>query len=198
MNLLSFIRTPDPSKVRIGERQRGEDELQLLDTTVGRVVPLLPVAPARSDSELEASVDRLFDKGGSGTHVDQGDSAGGVGEQGADIQLVTKTADIVAEDVIPLQPRRHKKRKTIVANAGEPLHPPKRLRGDRETLRGLPSSAPVITNITIVTTTVDAATAVKEAPTRPYLFGVGSSSAGGTDPTPGGFLDVSGSDFLIG
>ncbi|GKG30180.1 hypothetical protein Tco_0420078, partial [Tanacetum coccineum] len=28
--------------------------------------------------------------------------------------------------------------------------------------------------------------------------GTGSSSTGGTDPTPGGFSDVSGSDFLIG
>ncbi|GJV11795.1 hypothetical protein Tco_1353336 [Tanacetum coccineum] len=286
MNLLSFIRTADPSKVRIGERQCGEDEPQLLDTTVGHVVLLLPVAPARTDSELEVSVDRLFDEGGSGTQVDQGDSAGGVGEQGADIHLVTKTADIVAEDVIPLQPRRHKKRKTIVADAGEPSHPPKRLRGDRGTLSGtsvggksmsaiqrllagavqnaevrgepvptLPfvtssvsatperegedhtdsvanlqtfgppprfvitsdfshhsganfseakvdsvvrSSDPIITTITTVTTMVDATTAVKEAPTRPSLFGVGSSLAGGTDPTPSSFSDVSGIDFLIG
>ncbi|GKG05131.1 hypothetical protein Tco_0315518, partial [Tanacetum coccineum] len=98
MNLLSFIRTADPSKVRIGERQRGKDEPQLLDTVVGRVVPFLPIAPARADSELEANVDRLFDEGGGGTH-----------------------------------PRRHKKRKTIVADDGEPSHPSKKLRGDRET-----------------------------------------------------------------
>ncbi|GJW68447.1 hypothetical protein Tco_0122871, partial [Tanacetum coccineum] len=45
MDLLSFIRTVDPTKVRVGERQRAEGELKLLDTTVGRVVPLLPVAP---------------------------------------------------------------------------------------------------------------------------------------------------------
>ncbi|GJY93239.1 hypothetical protein Tco_0509021, partial [Tanacetum coccineum] len=233
--------------------QRGEDEPQLLDTTVGRVVPLLPVSPARADSELEANVDRLFDEGSSGTQVDQGDSTGSVGEEGADIQPVTETADIVVEDVILLQPRLHKKRKTIVADAGEPSHPPKRLREDRETLSGasvggspclqfsdnllepcrtlrsgtfsppprfvissdsshhsganfteakvdsvVRSSALVITTITIVTTMVNAATAVKETPTRPSLFGAGSSSAGGTDPTPGGFLDVSGSDFLIG
>ncbi|GKD00726.1 hypothetical protein Tco_1171000 [Tanacetum coccineum] len=286
MNLLSFIRTADPSKVRIGERKRGDDEPQLLDTTVGRVVPLLPVSPARTNTELEASVDRLFDEGGSGTQLDQRDLAGGVGEQGADIQPVTETADIVAEDVILLPPRRHKKRKTIVVDAGEPSHPPKRLRRDCRTLSGasvggksmstvrrllagavqnaevrgepvptLPfvtssvsatleregedhtdsvanlqtfvpplrfvislnsshypganfteaevdsvvkSSAPVVITITTVTTTVDAATAVKEAPTRPFLFGVGLSLAGGIDPTPGGFSDVSGSDFLIG
>ncbi|GKG49324.1 hypothetical protein Tco_0515776, partial [Tanacetum coccineum] len=78
MNLLSFIRTTDPSKVRIGKRTRGEDKPQLLDTTVGRVVPLLPVAHARTDNELEASMDRLFNEGGSGTQLDQRDPTGGV------------------------------------------------------------------------------------------------------------------------
>ncbi|GJQ95044.1 hypothetical protein Tco_0006183 [Tanacetum coccineum] len=70
MDLLSFIRTADPTKVRVGERQRAEGEPKLLDTTVGRVVLLLPVAPARSLSELEASVDKLFDKGGSGGQME--------------------------------------------------------------------------------------------------------------------------------
>ncbi|GKD91085.1 hypothetical protein Tco_1366592, partial [Tanacetum coccineum] len=73
MDLLSFIRTADPSKVRIGERQRGEDEPKLLDTTVRRVVPLLPVAPDRTKGELEASVDKLFDEGGSGNQMELGD-----------------------------------------------------------------------------------------------------------------------------
>ncbi|GKD98399.1 hypothetical protein Tco_1382296, partial [Tanacetum coccineum] len=49
MDLLSFIQTADPSKVRTGERQRGEDEPKLLDTTIRRVVPLLPVAPDRTE-----------------------------------------------------------------------------------------------------------------------------------------------------
>ncbi|GJU40866.1 hypothetical protein Tco_1193823 [Tanacetum coccineum] len=62
-NLLSFIQTADPTKVRVGERQRAEDEPRLLDTTVGRVVPLLPIDPARAESELDASVDKLFDEG---------------------------------------------------------------------------------------------------------------------------------------
>nr|GEY16642.1 hypothetical protein [Tanacetum cinerariifolium] len=48
MDLLSFIRTADPTKVRIGKRQCDEDEPKLLETTVGCGVPLLPVAPARS------------------------------------------------------------------------------------------------------------------------------------------------------
>ncbi|GKB25127.1 hypothetical protein Tco_0864528, partial [Tanacetum coccineum] len=63
MDLLSFIRTANPTKVRIGERQCDEDEPRLLETTVGRVVPLLPVALACTSGELEASVEKLFDEG---------------------------------------------------------------------------------------------------------------------------------------
>nr|GFD60607.1 hypothetical protein [Tanacetum cinerariifolium] len=53
-----------------------EDEPRLLESTIGRVVSLLLVAPARASSELEASIDKLFD-----------DEASRDG-QGADIQPV--------------------------------------------------------------------------------------------------------------
>nr|GFA51082.1 hypothetical protein [Tanacetum cinerariifolium] len=66
VDLFTFIHVPDPNKVRVVERERNDDEPRLLETTVGRTVPLLPVAPDRADSELEASVDRLFDEGDSG------------------------------------------------------------------------------------------------------------------------------------
>nr|GFD07080.1 hypothetical protein [Tanacetum cinerariifolium] len=62
INLLAFIRTADPTKVRVAERQRAEDEPRLLESTIGRVVSLLPIALARASSELEASVDKLFDE----------------------------------------------------------------------------------------------------------------------------------------
>ncbi|GJV62621.1 hypothetical protein Tco_1473449 [Tanacetum coccineum] len=136
MDLLSFIRTADPTKVRIGERQRAEDEPKLLDTTVGHVVPLLPIALARAESELKASVDKLFDEGGSGNQVEQGDSASGGGGKGINIRPVTKITDTVAETVIPLQPRPPKKRKNIAADAGGPLHPPKKLKEGHETPSG--------------------------------------------------------------
>ncbi|GKB81280.1 hypothetical protein Tco_0948175, partial [Tanacetum coccineum] len=63
------------------------------------------------------------------------------------------------------------------------------------------SSAPIIA--TVVTATVDVTTTTKEAPAKeapakPSLFAAGSSSAGETDPVPGGFSDVFGSDFLVG
>ncbi|GJX89602.1 hypothetical protein Tco_0341616 [Tanacetum coccineum] len=284
MDLLSFIRTADPMKVRVGERQRADGEPRLLETTVGRVVPLLPVAPARTSSELEASVEKLFGEGDGGEQVEQGDSAGG--GQGVDIQPVIAAADTIVEDVAPLQPMRQKKRKTVAVDASGPSHPPKKLREDygdpsgpsvagkprsavqrllagavlNAEVRGEPiptlpfvtssvsatperenenpadsvtgpnlrtisapqrfvissdsshhsganiaeaevdsivrSSTPIIA--TVVTATVDAAATAKETPVRPSLFGAGSSSAGGIDPTPGGFSDVSGSDFLIG
>ncbi|GKF22086.1 hypothetical protein Tco_0074408, partial [Tanacetum coccineum] len=101
--LLSFIQTADPTKVRVGERQRAEDELKLLDTTVRRVVPLLPIALARAEIELDASVG-------------------------------SEAAKTVVQDVAPLQPRRQRKRKTVVPDAGGPSHPPKKLRKDHGTL----------------------------------------------------------------
>ncbi|GKF28705.1 hypothetical protein Tco_0095047, partial [Tanacetum coccineum] len=124
MDLLSFIQTVDPTKVRVGERQRAEDEPKLLDTTVGRVVPLLPIAPARAESELDASVDRLFDKGCSGNLAEQGDSVSGGHVVG--IPLVSEAVETVVEDVAPLQPMRQRKRKTVV--------PPNKLREDHGTL----------------------------------------------------------------
>nr|GEY88618.1 hypothetical protein [Tanacetum cinerariifolium]GEZ53314.1 hypothetical protein [Tanacetum cinerariifolium] len=134
MDLLSFIRTANPTKVRISERQRDEDGPKILETTVGRVVPLLPVAPDHSLGELEASVDKIFDEGGSGEQAEQGHSTNG--EQGVGIKLVSEGEEIVAEDADPLQPRRQKKRKTTVVNAGEPSHPVKRLRDDHGTPGG--------------------------------------------------------------
>ncbi|GJW44593.1 hypothetical protein Tco_0073392 [Tanacetum coccineum] len=137
MDLLSFIHIPDPTNVRICERHRGEDEPKLLDTTVGRTVPLLSVTPVRAESELDASIDRLFDEGGSGTQAEQGDSAGGGGdEQNIVIQPVITVVTTTVEDVIPLLPRHLKKRKTTVSDAGKSSHPPKKLREDHETLSG--------------------------------------------------------------
>nr|GEZ50780.1 transposase (putative), gypsy type [Tanacetum cinerariifolium] len=66
MDLFTFIHGPDPTKVRVVEQERDEGEPQLLKTIVGRTVPLLPIAPDRAESELEARVDRLFNEGGSG------------------------------------------------------------------------------------------------------------------------------------
>ncbi|GJS07922.1 hypothetical protein Tco_0364718 [Tanacetum coccineum] len=189
----------------------------LRDGDEGRVVPLLPVAPARASGELEASVDKLFNEGGGGEQVEQGESTGG--GQGVDIQPVITAADTIVEDVAPLQPMRQKKRKTVDVDASGPSHPPKKLKEDYVDPSGpsvagksrfiissdsshhfganiaeaevdsiVRSSTLIIA--TVVTATVDAAVTAKEKPVKPSLFGAGSSLAGETDPTPGGFLDV--------
>ncbi|GJS19871.1 hypothetical protein Tco_0448503 [Tanacetum coccineum] len=113
MDMLSFIRTADPMNVVFA---------------VWLVVPLLPVAPARTSGELEASVEKLFGEGDGGEQVEQGDSAGG--GQGVDIQPVIAAADTIVEDVAPLQPMRRKKRKIVVVDASGPSHPPNKLRED--------------------------------------------------------------------
>ncbi|GJT26132.1 hypothetical protein Tco_0906407 [Tanacetum coccineum] len=109
MDLSAFIQVVDPTKVKVGERERAEGEAKLLDFAVGHVVLLLPVTPARAESELEASVDRLFDEGGS---VDQGDSAGG-GGQDAETELVTTVKIIDAENVIAERPRHPRKKRSF-------------------------------------------------------------------------------------
>ncbi|GJS31043.1 gypsy type transposase, partial [Tanacetum coccineum] len=235
---------------------------------------------------LKASVERLFDKDGSGNQTEQGDSARG--GQDANIQPVVEAADTVVEVVAPVQPRRQGKRKSVVVDAGGASHPPTKLREDHGTPSGtsvggkswsaikrllagavlnaevrvtaiptLPfmtasvsstpkreggdhtdsvaepnlrtigasqrfvissdsshhsgpaitevevdslvrSSAPIMTTVTTVTSTVDPASVAKEKPVDPSLFYADSSSAGGTDPTTGVFSDRTGNDFLVG
>nr|GFA66842.1 hypothetical protein [Tanacetum cinerariifolium] len=70
MDLFAFIQIVNPTKVKVGEWERVKEEAKLLDSTIGRVVSFLPIAPARLKNELEASVKRLFDEGSS---ADQGD-----------------------------------------------------------------------------------------------------------------------------
>ncbi|GJY81884.1 hypothetical protein Tco_0494635 [Tanacetum coccineum] len=97
MDLFAFIQTANPTKVKVVKRERNEDEPLLLQTTVSRTVPLLLVAPDRAESELEASVDKLFDEGGSGNQTNQGNSMGGAGN--VNIQSMNEAADTTIEDV---------------------------------------------------------------------------------------------------
>ncbi|GKD67734.1 hypothetical protein Tco_1321824, partial [Tanacetum coccineum] len=137
MDIFAFIRTPDPTKVKVVERERHGGEPRLLEVTVSHTVPLLLVAPDHGESELAASVDKLFDEGGGGgTQVEQGDSVGGGDGQDTDVQPVATAADTIFENVVPLQPSHHRKRKTIVVDTSGPSHPPKKLREDYETPDG--------------------------------------------------------------
>nr|GEV01206.1 hypothetical protein [Tanacetum cinerariifolium] len=229
MDIFAFIHTSDPTNVRVVERERNEDEPQLLDTTVGRTIPLLPVAFDRADSELEASVEKLFDEGGSGNQMEQGDSTRGGPD--ANIQPVFEAVNTVVEDADPMQSKRKRKRKYMVVDAGGRL-----LAGvvlnvkvGVVTIPTLPfvityvSTMPehsshhsgtnvteaevdsltrsfvlIMNTVTITTSTVNPTLVTKEKFVKPSPFGVGSSSAGGTDPITGVFSDLTGSDFLVG
>nr|GEZ47502.1 hypothetical protein [Tanacetum cinerariifolium] len=211
MDLFAFIHASDPIKVRVVEREREVDEPRLLDTTVGRTASLLPVALDRADIELSASVERLFDEGGSGAQTKQEDSARGGPD--ADIQPVVGAANIVTEDAAPVRLRRQGKRKSVAVYTGGASHPPKKMREDHETPSGTsvaasvsttlerededhtdyvaepnlctiraPSSNPVMTNATTVTSMVDSTLVSKERTVKPSLFAADSSLAGGANP----------------
>ncbi|GJX82999.1 hypothetical protein Tco_0332480 [Tanacetum coccineum] len=110
---------------------RAEGERKLLDSTIRRVVPLLPITPARSESDLEASVDKLFDEGG---NTDQGDSAAGSSHH-AEIEPVTVAEDIAV--VTAGRPKRQCKKRPTVTDASGSSHPPKKLRGGHGTSSGV-------------------------------------------------------------
>nr|GEX86979.1 transposase (putative), gypsy type [Tanacetum cinerariifolium] len=120
----------------------------LLETTIGRIVLLLPVVPDRAESELDASVERLFDEGGSGNQTKQGDSTGG--GKDADIQPVIEAADTVVEGMAPVQPKCQGKTKSMIVDAGGASHPPKKLREDH----GAPSGASPCLLLPFLTTSI--------------------------------------------
>nr|GEV68625.1 hypothetical protein [Tanacetum cinerariifolium] len=213
MYIFAFIHTSDPTKVRIIERERNKGEARLLDTTVGFIVSLLPVAPDRADSELEASVERLFDEGGSGDQTEQGDSARG--ELNANIQLVVEAADIVVENRLLVgavlnAEVRVAAMPTLPFVAASVSTTPKCEGGDhvdfetKPNLRTIGASRRFFISLdsshhsgtNVAEAEVDSLVA-KEKLVESSPFGAGSSLAGGTDPTTGVFLDLNGSDFLV-
>nr|GEV53578.1 hypothetical protein [Tanacetum cinerariifolium] len=104
MDLSAFMHVMDPTKVKIVERE------------------------PRSESELKASVDKLFDEGG---NPDQGDSVTG-GDHYAEIKLI-----VVAEDVVVGRPKRQHKKRPTVTNVSGSFYPPKKLKGITRLLVGL-------------------------------------------------------------
>nr|GEX53610.1 hypothetical protein [Tanacetum cinerariifolium] len=180
MDLLSFIWTADPTKVRIGERERDEGKPKLLETTVGRVVLLLPVASDRSPGELEASVDKLFDEGGSGEQADQGDSVGDGHERG----YVYFAICIILRFHHPEREGEYYTELLAGANL-RTLEAPQR------------TSVPIMMNATTATPTADPAAIAKEKLVSTLVFGGDSSSAGGSHPISGVFSDHTAGGFLV-
>nr|GEY68901.1 transposase (putative), gypsy type [Tanacetum cinerariifolium] len=168
MDIFAFIHTLDPTKVKVVERERD------------RTIPLLSVAPDRGESEMESSVDKLFDEGGSGTQEDH-ETLSGASRGG-------KSRSAVQQFFIG-----------AVHNT--------KVRGDPISIFHFVTSSvsvtperegEVITAATTVTSTADPAIVIKEKIVKPSLFFTDSALAGGTDPVMGSLTDLSASDFLVG
>ncbi|GJW89860.1 hypothetical protein Tco_0167413 [Tanacetum coccineum] len=162
MDFFAFINTADPTKVKVVERERVDGEPRLLETTVGGVVPLLPVAPARSEGELEASVDKLFDEGGG---ADQGDTAAG-GSYDAVIEPATDVEAVAAQ-----QPQRRRKKKRAATNTAVAPHPPKRLRENYGTsgAAAVGGKSPSVIKKLLESSVLNAEVGVAALPTLPFV-----------------------------
>ncbi|GJX46361.1 hypothetical protein Tco_0271551 [Tanacetum coccineum] len=148
MDLSAFINVADPTLVKVVERERVEGEAKLLETTVGRTVPLLPVALVRSEASLEDSVNRLFDEGGSGNQVD---SAIGIDQ------------NIVVEPEV--------EHVAAATEASGPNHPAKKLREDYGTSGGhaFGGKSPSVIRKLLASNILNAEIDVAAIPTLPFV-----------------------------
>ncbi|GJV63346.1 hypothetical protein Tco_1474174 [Tanacetum coccineum] len=184
MDLTAFIRVLDPTKVKVVEKNRAKDEPKLLDTTVGRVVPLLPVAPARSEAALEASVDKLFDEGGS---RNQEDSA--TGGDGNNIVFGADLENVAAETVVAKKPACYRKKRQAATDASGSTHPAKKLREDYGTSGGIATSgkSPSVIKELFERSVLNAEIGVAAITTLPFIT---SSVSATPEREAGDFTDV--------
>nr|GEW35334.1 hypothetical protein [Tanacetum cinerariifolium] len=179
--------------VRICERKRDEDEPKLLEATVGRVVPLLPVAPARSSIIDLAFVCRGCTKcrghGWGYAYFAICDVfcfyyAGAEGGDHTELLAGGNLRTIGAP-----------KRFVIFSDSSD--HSGVNI-AEAEVDYVVRTFVPIIMSDATTTPTTDSAAIAKEKLVGSSVFGVDSSSAGDCHPIPGGFSDCTGSDFLIG
>ncbi|GJY31828.1 hypothetical protein Tco_0415323 [Tanacetum coccineum] len=148
MDLFSFIRVADPTKVKVGERERAEEEARLLETTIWRVDPLLPVAPARAER----------------------DSATG-GDQETQVDVVTGVRFVDAENVAVEKPKRPRKKRQADADASGPSHPPKKLRSNHGTSGGAASAgkSPTVFKQLLASSILNVESRVEALATLPFV-----------------------------
>ncbi|GKD29662.1 hypothetical protein Tco_1240440 [Tanacetum coccineum] len=171
MNLLSFIQTTDPTKVRVGERQRAEDEPKL-----------------------------LFDEGGSGNLAEQGDSASGGHGVGDSAEIVVEdNAEVRGEHIptlpfvtssVSATPEREDEVHTDSATGlnFRTIGAPQRfvISSDSSHHSGANIAEAELILLQLLKKIVESS-----------VFG-GDSSGGEADHTIGGFSDLTGSDFIVG
>nr|GEV07941.1 transposase (putative), gypsy type [Tanacetum cinerariifolium] len=220
MDLFAFIHSLDPTKVRVVERERDVDEPRILDTTVGHTVPLLLVTPDCADNELEASVERLFDKGSNGpvrlksqmkrksVAVDAGGASHPLKKLrgnhetpsgtsvGASVSTTLEREDedhmdsVTKPDLCTIGAPK----RFVISSDYSHHSGPTIAKAEVDSL--VRSSTPVMTTATTVTFTVHSTLVVKEKPIKPYLLVADSSSASEADPNTSIFSDLTGIDFL--
>nr|GEW04535.1 hypothetical protein [Tanacetum cinerariifolium] len=118
MDLLTFIRHSDPTKVQIWERDLAEREVKLLKMTEGRIVSLDPPVTATSGDSGD-SIDKLFDEGND------------VGQEHSverDDDVLEETVAKGASKVVAEKTKKWKRK--VVGDASGPTFPPKKLRED--------------------------------------------------------------------
>nr|GEV58503.1 hypothetical protein [Tanacetum cinerariifolium] len=119
MDLFTFIRHSDPTKVRIGERDFAERKIKLLKMTEGRTVSLDP--PVTADlGDSGDSIDKLFD---------EGNDAGQEHSVEMDDDVLEEIVAKGASEVVGEKTKKKRKRK-VVGDASGPTFPPKKLRED--------------------------------------------------------------------
>ncbi|GJU82587.1 hypothetical protein Tco_1284952 [Tanacetum coccineum] len=167
MDLLAFIHVADPAKVKVEEREHAEEEARILVSTIGHVVSLLPVALYRADSELEASVEKLFDEsGGAG----QGDFAADGGQE-TWAEIVAGVRFVDEENVVAEKPKRPRKKRQAATDASGASHPPKKLRSDHGTSSGAASAgkSPTVLKKLLASSILNVEYGVEAVATLPFV-----------------------------
>ncbi|GJW25686.1 hypothetical protein Tco_0039497 [Tanacetum coccineum] len=119
MDLFTFIRHSDPTKVRIGEREPEKREVNLQTLTKGRTVLLNPPASAASGGSSD-SIDKLFAEGGDAR---QEHSI----ERDDDVLEETVAKDI---SEVGVEKTKKKRKRKATRDASSSTLPPKKLRED--------------------------------------------------------------------
>nr|GEU90969.1 hypothetical protein [Tanacetum cinerariifolium] len=182
LDLLAFIHVSDPTKVKIGERKHAKGEARILDTTVGRAVLLLPVPPDRADSELEASIEKLFDEsGGTG----QGNFAAGGGQE-AEAEIVAGVRFVERENVAAEKLKRPRKKRQVVTDVGDSSHPSKKLKSGHSTSSGATNAgkSPTALKKLLASSLLNVESGVEAVATLPFV----TSSVSTTPEHEGGVL----------
>ncbi|GJW04831.1 hypothetical protein Tco_1563687 [Tanacetum coccineum] len=188
MDLLAFIRTADPTKVKVGERQRAEDEPKLLDSTGDFAVG--------GDDAAETGVVRIID--------DETVAA-------EKPKRPRKKGQVVADASGSFHPPKKLREDhgtssgAAIGVSATPEHegdvPADSVTGANLCTIG-PAERFVIPSDSSHHSSTNAPEAEVDSIIRSLLnllrFFTDSSSADGTDPIMGDFSDLTGSDFLVG